>query len=120
MQLIEFLGGIAGAAGASFATSWAAFARPLKKQIDELAVAPRPTLPPPEVTNKDIDELKAEIRRGFERMEARCTSIENRQNNAVTSDEFAAYTNHTTTSVNQLTEKVGRVTGVIEAWTRGR
>lgn len=120
MGIVEFLGGILGASAASFAASWATFARPLKKQIDELADAPKPTLPPPEITKTDIDELKAEMRRVFEKIEARCKDIETRQNNAVTSDEFTAYTNHTTQAVNGLTEKVGRVTGALEAWARGR
>jgi hypothetical protein len=120
MGIVELIGGILGAGGASFVASWAAFARPLKRQLDEQAALPTPSLPAPEVTGKDIDELKEEMRRGFDKLEHRCAAIETRQNTAVTSDEFSAYTSHTTQSVNQLTEKVGRVTGALETWTRAK
>jgi hypothetical protein len=119
MGPVEIAGGILGAALAAFATTWAAFARPLKKQIDAVAEA-RPQLPSPEVTSKDLDELKGEVRRGFDELKSRIQAMENRQNTMVTSEEFASYTGHTTQAINQLTEKVGRVTGALETWARGR
>jgi|SRR3990172_2475500 len=121
MDLVEvggLLGASLGAAAASFVASWAAFARPLKKQINEAAAAPAPKLPEPEVSGKDLDDLKQEHRHTIEKLEARVNANETRLNNCVTSDEFSAYTGHTTQSINQLTEKVGRVTGVLEAWAR--
>lgn len=130
MDLVE-LGGLLGAAAASFGASWLTFARPLKRQLEESAQSRTPSAD--QVTQHDLDEVKDELRkdikeaveeikrdhrRGIEKIENRCTAIETRQNTAVTTEEFSAFTTHSSQTLNQLTEKIGRVTGVMEAWAR--
>lgn len=127
MDITE-LGGLLGAAAASFGASWLTFARPLKRQLEETAHTAQ-TRTTGQATHHDIDELrkdfkaaveefKSEQRRGLEKIEQRCTLIEHRQNTAVTTEEFSAFTTHSAQTLNQLTEKLGRVTGVLEAWAR--
>lgn len=106
---LESLGALFGAAVASCGASWVAFARPLKRQIE--ASEPSAKL---EVLTHRITALEAKIDKLVDRVETN----ESRASRMVTDEEFATYSSHTTKAVQNLTEKVGHVTGALEAWYR--
>ena len=58
---------------------------------------------------KTLDEIKGSLK-----------ALDDRLRRCVTDEEFASYTAQSTAHINGLTEKVGRATGVLEAWTARR
>lgn len=103
---ITDLGQVLGAAAAGFAASWAALPARLKKEIagDESLALVRQKL-------DGIDKTVTEVKESVKRMEDRVAR-------AVSDEEFAAYTSHTSEAIHSLTEKVGHATGAIESWYR--
>lgn len=106
----QALGALLGAAFASFGASWLAIGRPIKRQLAE-ASEPSAKL---ELLVHRVTALEASATKIADRVEAN----EARASRTVTDEEFATYSNHTTKAVQNLTEKVGHVTGALEAWYR--
>lgn len=114
------IGTAVGAGLASFLATWAGLIRPMKKQLSEAqqAVAETPPVVSTAITRlesagEDHEKRLEEMGRRFERLEVRLSET-------VTADSFAAYTGQTTREVSTLTEKVGRLAGIIETWLQHR
>lgn len=103
------LGAMLGSALASFVAAWAALVRPLKQQIDSSDPAPKLDL----ILHR-LTALEANQQSIFDRL----ASLDQRMAHLVTDEEFAVYTRHATDAIAGLTEKVGRATGALEAWSR--
>jgi hypothetical protein len=109
LTAIETAGALLGTAAASFFASWLSIARPLKRQIAESEPSAK------------VDLLVHRVQQAEIRLDKICDKAdanEDRVGRMVTDEEFAAYSNHTTKAVQNLTEKVGHVTGALEAWYR--
>lgn len=87
---------------ATFLAAWVALFKPLRRKMDE---------PAGEV---------ALLRQRIDALEKKTEKMDEKVSKAVLDEEFAAYSSHTTQAVTGLTEKVGRVTGAIEAWQQTR
>lgn len=111
-----------GAAGATFWATWAKLIKPLSTRVEEHAKvtvsaedfqkvrdASQANTQAVQALQKDLEEIKQTQR-----------DITEQLRHCVTDDEFASYTGQTTGLINGLTEKVGRATGVLEAWTQNR
>jgi hypothetical protein len=115
LQIGQFVGAVV----AGFGASWAAFGRPLSKQLEEtkiLATAPsaetlalRDRLTKVEAAHTRYDQLHDAHQQRFVR-------VEQRQEHAVSDEEFSTHQQATAKSINTLTEKVGRAIGTLEAW----
>lgn len=113
---------------ATFAATWAGLVRPMKnRQADPKQV---------NAIGRKLDELRDELRAGLdevkravtrletraegqekarESFDRRAERIEERIARSVTDEEFAAYTQQTTTALNGLTDRVGRAIGALDA-----
>lgn len=109
LSAVEAAGALLGTATASFIASWFSIGRPLKKQLED--AEPTAKL---DLFGHRIKELEHQL----DKVASRVEHNENRTSRMVTDDEFATYTSHTTKAVQNLTEKVGHVTGALEAWYR--
>jgi len=110
VSTLDALGALVGAAAASFGASWVAIGRPIKKQLAESSEP----FAKAELLTHRVAAVETVITKLTERVE----HYEARASRTVTDEEFATYTNHTTKAVQNLTEKVGHVTGALEAWYR--
>lgn len=68
-----------------------------------------------------------DLKGGVEKLSTRCDNqdnrmreIEDRQSRMVHDEEFQVAMQTSTTAVNRLTEMVGRLEGILDAWGRGR
>ena len=117
----------AGSALAAFMATWAALVRPLKKSsvgTAELSDAKKSLEMQASVLQQRMTQAEKDAARLQERLksevetrkkvEARLESIEVRLAKTVTDDEFAVYTDRTTQAINNLTDRVGRVTGALD------
>lgn len=118
------LGTLIGTGVATFLATWAGLVRPLKnRSADPKQVA---------AIGRKLDDLREELagckqsvtrldtraeghEKSRESVDRRIERLEERLARTVTDEEFAAYTQQTTTSVNGLTERVGRAIGAIDA-----
>jgi len=69
-----------------------------------------------EALAREIETLRTEHASRMDKLEGRIERHEDKLSHAVSDDAFNAYTQETTKSVSGLAEKVGRVTGSLEAW----
>lgn len=114
------VGGFVGAALAAFAASWGTLVRPMKKQVkEELESSQRGTRERIARLEEAVERLGADLREETTRLERTTERLMAKMDAVATIDEFRAYSDHTTKAVNQLTEKVGLVTGAVDALRRG-
>jgi hypothetical protein len=69
---------------------------------------------------RDAVQLLQNLEKTLDEIKANLKALDERLRRCVTDEEFAAYTAQSTAHINGLTEKVGRATGVLEAWTARR
>lgn len=123
MQVLE-LAQLVGTGAATFLATWATLVRPMKaRSADPRAVEALGTKL--DGLKSDVDELKTTQARLETRIENHEKSLKNgdrktekleeRLSRTVTDEEFAAYTQQTTTAINGLTERVGRAIGALDA-----
>ena len=65
-------------------------------------------------------EIESQLEQASKRHEEQLQLVERAVRECVKSEDFGAYTQHTTNAVQQLGEKVGHVTGLVEGWRRSR
>lgn len=113
------IGTAIGAALAAIGASWG-LVRPVKKRLAEAEAAASSPAGLSRISERVTRLEDAEERRSSTEREnrERLQRIEERLGRTVTDEEFAAYTQQTTKALNGLSEKVGRVTGALEAWTK--
>lgn len=107
---VENLGTSAGAGALAFVASWLALFRRLQKQQADPAKDDK--------ARQRLAALDTEImriRESFDEMRAELRRMDERSSHSVTDEELAAYVQQTTQTLYGLTEKVGRLTGAIEA-----
>jgi TolA-binding protein len=66
--------------------------------------------------SRRLDQLRQDYTGEDQRLNKRCQDIENESRTYVTSEEFQTYTASVNSSINGLTEKVGRATGILETF----
>jgi len=114
MDLVQQLGMVLGTAGAAFVSTWGLLVRPMQKQMGGVRSGVRDA----EVLRDRVLTLEHQVEELREKQggsQGKIEVLQERNAKFVTSDEFATYSSATTSAVNQLTEKVGRAIGMLEA-----
>lgn len=107
-----------GACGATFWATWAKLVKPLSQRVEDHAKA---TVAPEDFQTVRDDARSAAqalttLQKDMTEVKDALKDLAESLRHCVTDDEFASYTGQTTGLINGLTEKVGRATGVLEAW----
>lgn len=126
-QILATVSTALGVGGAAFLATWLKFVHPERKHRKD--AQDRQT-----AVEKDIEKLKADVlenekradeqRRAYDskimrfekKFEAKLDQHTEVIRHCVSDESFGAHTQETTKMLTGLTEKVGRVTGAIEAW----
>lgn len=123
MELVD-LASFVGTGLATFGATWATLVRPMKNRAAD----------PRDVTaiggkldqlRESVDTLRTSVARLETRLEGQENSVKNtdrrverveeRMSRTVTDEEFAAYTQQTTSAINGMTERLGRAIGALDA-----